>query len=226
MSKNPKPTIEELRYIYDLILQGYDDDILAEYASLYHASTLMFPYRTDKRFARERRKELSATQGLVKERMQATDPLIVEDKRKHLDKMRELMKKWKEQLTTEVAEPLGGYVPNFPTQFTKEDNNGPAIYEPRGSLCWEVNRDNSVNVWFLVEHDPLFPYLREHLSESEIWSIFDDIKQELTKAISEIASSGKKTQVENMLQLTNDIAEILETEIERVTIPGNCLLCR
>ena len=26
MSKNPKPTVEELRYVYDLILKGYDDE--------------------------------------------------------------------------------------------------------------------------------------------------------------------------------------------------------
>ena len=46
MSKNPKPTAEELKWVYDLILRDYDDtDILAEYASLYENGNLMFPYR-------------------------------------------------------------------------------------------------------------------------------------------------------------------------------------
>ena len=88
MSKNPKPTAEELRCIYGLILRGYEDaDILAEYAELYENGNLMFPCRTDKRFVRERRKELAAAeavlQGHVKKKV---DPVISKRKEEYYNR--------------------------------------------------------------------------------------------------------------------------------------------
>lgn len=66
MSKNPKPTIEELKFVYELILKGYDDaDVLAEYAALYEQGQIMFPYRTDKRFVREHRRELQVAKEVL-----------------------------------------------------------------------------------------------------------------------------------------------------------------
>ncbi|MFC1918610.1 hypothetical protein ACFLWW_01365 [Chloroflexota bacterium] len=92
MSKNPKPTTEELRCVYDLILRGYDDaDILAEYASLYENSNLMFPYRTDKRFVRERRKELAAAEDVLKEHVKRqVDPIIFKKREEHFNHLAEI----------------------------------------------------------------------------------------------------------------------------------------
>ena len=87
MSKNPKPTTEELRFVYKLILDGNDDaDILEEYYRQYDSGTLMFPFRTDKRFVRERRKELLAAEEVFKERLgKKYDPLTIENKRQHFE---------------------------------------------------------------------------------------------------------------------------------------------
>ena len=56
-----KPTPEELRFVYKMILEGYNDkDILNEYCHLYEIVQLKFPLRSDERFIKERRKELAA----------------------------------------------------------------------------------------------------------------------------------------------------------------------
>jgi hypothetical protein len=85
MSKNPKPTIEELRYIYQKILAGSNDaDILAEYASKYDSGQLMFPYRTDTRFLRERRREMEAAQEVLEEYIKRkVDPVISQRRQEH-----------------------------------------------------------------------------------------------------------------------------------------------
>ena len=105
MSKNPKPTVEELRCVYDLILRGYDDaDILAEYASLYENGNLMFPYRTDKRFVRERRKELAAAEEILKEHVKRQiDPIIVEQRKQHYNELAEIASSFLERNLDQIA---------------------------------------------------------------------------------------------------------------------------
>ena len=68
MSKNPKPTAEELRYVYRMIAKGYDDNtILNDYCKEFEAVRLKFPLRADKRFIRERRMEFEAAKDVLKE---------------------------------------------------------------------------------------------------------------------------------------------------------------
>lgn len=104
MSKNPKPTAEELRYVYDLILKGYEDtDILAEYGELYDKGRLMFPYRTDKRFVRECRKELAAAEEVLKNRLKKqVDPLITEQRKQHNIELAEIASSFLEGNLAEI----------------------------------------------------------------------------------------------------------------------------
>jgi len=87
MSKNPKPTSEELRFIFDLFLKGNtDSDILAEYAHLYELGQLPFTYRTDKRFVKEKRKEFEAANEVLQEYVKKkADPVIAERRIGHFD---------------------------------------------------------------------------------------------------------------------------------------------
>ena len=92
MSRNSRPTTEELRFVYDLILKGYDDaDVLEEYARLYDAVQLMFPYRTDKRFVRECRKELEAAKGVLERHSKAVDPIVAERKKEHFNHLAKII---------------------------------------------------------------------------------------------------------------------------------------
>lgn len=93
MSRNPKPTSEELRFVYDLLIKGYEEaDVLAEYASRYSAGTLMFPYRTDKRFVRECKKELKAAREVLQEHAKRVDPVIAKKQEDHFNYVLEIAK--------------------------------------------------------------------------------------------------------------------------------------
>jgi len=75
-----------------LILQGYDDaDIIEEYSQLYVAGTLMYPYRTDKRFVRECRKELEVAAEVLKEHVKKqVDPIIIQRRKDHFDHLADI----------------------------------------------------------------------------------------------------------------------------------------
>ncbi|MFC1927361.1 hypothetical protein ACFLW7_02135 [Chloroflexota bacterium] len=94
MSRNPKPTSEELRFVYQMILNGHEDsDILDEYARLYEAGQLMFPYRTDKRFVRECRKTLAAALEVSQEHLKKqVNPTIVKRREEHFADLADVAK--------------------------------------------------------------------------------------------------------------------------------------
>lgn len=94
MSRNPKPTAEELKFVYQMILNGYDDsDILAEYARLYDDGQLMFPYRTDRRFIRQCRKELDAASAVLQEHLnKQVDPTMVKHREEHFAELADISK--------------------------------------------------------------------------------------------------------------------------------------
>jgi len=87
MSKQPKPSASELEFIYSLILEGYrDDDILDRYSN-----QATFPCRTDKRFLRERRKELDAAEAALKDRIEKkVNPIIVQRKQEHFQHLADI----------------------------------------------------------------------------------------------------------------------------------------
>ncbi|MBA7633200.1 hypothetical protein ES703_40762 [subsurface metagenome] len=92
MSRQSRPTAEELKFVYGLILSGYaDSDVLEEYDKLYKSGQLMWPFRTDKRFVRERRKELAAAEEILKEHLKKlVDPVIVQTKREHFERLAQI----------------------------------------------------------------------------------------------------------------------------------------
>ena len=89
MGRQSKPTPEELRFVYDLILNGYSDrDVLEEYCSLYESGLLKFPFRTDPRFVKDRRKELQAAAEVLQEELKKrVDPIIAERRQQHFDQL-------------------------------------------------------------------------------------------------------------------------------------------
>jgi len=92
MSRNPKPTPEELRFIYDLIIKGYDDtDIIEEYTHLYEQSQLPFPLRGDKRFFQDRRKELASAREVLQDNLKAVDPIATKRKDEHFNYLAEIV---------------------------------------------------------------------------------------------------------------------------------------
>jgi len=92
VGKQSKPTAEELRFVYDLIAKGYSDlDIVAEYTRLYENSQLMFPLRGDKRFFKDRRRELDAASEVLQEHIKRkVDPIISRYRKEHFDHLADI----------------------------------------------------------------------------------------------------------------------------------------
>ena len=65
MGKGQQPTPNELKFIYEMISEGYSDtDILSKYDELKkHGKLVSLPYREDIRFIRQRRKEYDTRSG-------------------------------------------------------------------------------------------------------------------------------------------------------------------
>ena len=71
-----------------------------------------------------------------------------------------------------------------------------AIFQPAGKElsketlenCWRVNDDHTVDVWFPVEHDPLFLRLTELLQDRDLLESFHDLKAKLAASIDKAAS--------------------------------------
>jgi len=86
------PTIEELQFVYEMILNGCTDrEILEEYARLLSRGQLMFPMRPDKRFVKARRRELQAADAVLQDYVKRrVDPVISQRKEQHFSRLAEI----------------------------------------------------------------------------------------------------------------------------------------
>jgi hypothetical protein len=97
MGRGQSPSADELKLIYGLLDEGYSDtDILAKYDDLNkHGKLGSLPYRTDKRFIRQRRKEFEAARAILESSIKMhTDPLVVKAREAHLSEIRDVMQEW------------------------------------------------------------------------------------------------------------------------------------
>lgn len=89
MGKQSKPTPEELKFVYELILKGYSNrEIMEEYTHLYEIGQLKFPLRGDQRFIKDRRKELEAASEVLQQHVKKkVDPIISKRREEHFDRI-------------------------------------------------------------------------------------------------------------------------------------------
>ncbi len=205
MSKNPKPTTEELRFVYDLILRGYEDtDILAEYANLYDKGTLMFPCRTDKRFVRERRKELDAAKEVLQGQLKAVDPINVKKREEHFDHLSEIA----QYLLTGNLERI---LPDYPgTEVFSEtyticvDEEEEEISRKELSSRLDGNIENAINHYGPPDFlDSFVPHLRAECPEIQ------------TSTLDEVVRSNPYILVDTIRILS-----------QRKTFKGTCPICK
>ena len=74
MGKGKSPTSNELKFVYEMIAEGYSDtDILAKYEELKrHGKLGSLPYRQDTRFIRQRRKEFETARKILEGKFKVT----------------------------------------------------------------------------------------------------------------------------------------------------------
>jgi len=223
VGKKAEPTGEELVFIYSKFQEKLsDEEVLEEMRDQ--------PFlRRSIGFLKRRRKEFNAAKYVLREYFESNqDELIIDAKRKHIRDINKLIQTWKDQLVFKVAEPLGGYEVVFPMRFTKEDNMGPGKYGPKGNLCWEIRKDKTIRVWFLVEHESGFSYLKEHLTNEQLWKDFNDMKMLLSQEVAEVTETNETAleRARNIQELAYNLVIALEEILARGIPPGSCSICK
>lgn len=86
---NGRISPEELKYIYELISEGYSDaQILDNYASLHDSGQLVFPLRTDEGFIHDRRQEMEVAVQILKDGIKTiVNPLLAKQKEEHQEQL-------------------------------------------------------------------------------------------------------------------------------------------
>jgi len=200
MSRNPKPTAEELKFVYRLVLNGSEDsDILAEYARLYEAGRLMFPYRSDKRFIRECRKTLEAALEVAQEHLKKqVDPTIVKRREEHFTDLADVAKSLLANGLASVSSPGWTTNQSHQAKYLLPSANAASGYDEmtKEQLASQLNSNMAT---ILKEKDWFFrycfiPHLKSELSEELQTGLFsktvDEQPYELIETLIVLAARG------------------------------------
>ena len=144
------------------------------------------------------------------------DPLIIEARSKHFNKICSWLERWKEQLLT---------IPDF---FQTEDVLPKDSKYRKGSIRWQHREDGRTYVWFEIENDQvIFNSLRIHLDNEKLWRRFDELRHRLTEDITQAGQAKPGTKVDTRAARfqANQIANELEMPILKGIFPGKCPVC-
>ena len=187
MSKNPQPTVEELRFIYDLISKGYDDkSILEEYTLLDRQGVRIYPTREDKRFIAKRRLEYEACQDILLKRLQTkANPIISENIGKHYKDLLKVAEVIIEDVKdyARVGNYMYKYYPDYYREGEDEESIKPSIH--RSGLI-EMLQDGVVFASRYFGRKGLFEPFISHIKEedpaySDIYKLVEEDPDKLIK---------------------------------------------
>jgi hypothetical protein len=134
-----------------------------------------------------------------------------------------VIEKWRAELVLRIYDPYPDVLLQFPTSFTSVDAE-PA-YHRKGSLRWHIVADDTIEVYFLVEKEPLFKYLERHLPSKQMWEDFRCLKQGLAEAIKR-AAYGSRISAQGAALLATRIVGELDKVLDRRRLTGKCQVCR
>lgn len=100
MGREPRPRMEELEFIFELFLKGYNDgDVLDHYTNLEEKGQLKFRYRTDYRLIKQLREEFMAARSVLEPYLrQQIDPIVAKAREDHLSNIAQLLRNWRDQI--------------------------------------------------------------------------------------------------------------------------------
>lgn len=152
----------------------------------------------------------------------ARQDLKKEALRTHFEDIRDLIKRWREQLwpTREnVRNPILG-------SFSKDDVK---LGQHRNApLNWVIREDSPTTVWLDVEDEPLFEALRIHLPNKELWDEYTELKELLcieTDTLPTVSWKKATSNMEAAEKLVESIDSQLEAEASKSIYPGECRWC-
>jgi hypothetical protein len=210
MSKNPKPTPVELKYVYDLIARGWDDvAIKEEYAHLDSIDQLEFPLRTDKRFFKDRRKEFESCKAILIDQVKKqVDPVTVKARQEHFEFLTNVVNTvlnglnnvW-EIYASEDKDHKHPIYAIMSFQQNCEPNDEMSLYELRQQI-----KDNLASAYEKFGHSQVTEYFLPHL-----------------------LAENPKAELKILDSMTGDdilgIIETLKLLAQRKTFKGTCPAC-
>ena len=206
MDKNPKPTPEELRFVYQMILNGYSDTyILNEYARLDDMGQLKFPHRVDDRFIKDRRKELQAASEVLEEHVKKkADPVISKRREEHFERLAKVADALLDNNLHKVVPNIEGGVGE--PQYLIEVDWISSGYPLEKSQLTTILHENIGKVYNLFEpmyfHKNFLPHLMAEIPMINIKGIWDFIEEQ-----------------------PYELIENLKILVERRTFKGTCPIC-
>jgi hypothetical protein len=210
MSKNPRPTSEEYRFIYDQLLKNGGDiqSVLSEYAYLFSLGQLVFPYRTDARLIKEAAKQLEAAGQVLEEHIKKrVDPVISQRRQEHFEHLADIANSLLSGGLKDISE---GYDPD----------NHSTIY-----VILDHYPDTDVAQQFTLKG--LIERLQDNLALTRQkfgdWDVMDCFQSHLKAESSDVESKGIEVHVgKNPLELIATL-RILSS---RKVFKGICPVCK
>ena len=159
MGKGQSPTADELKFVYDLLAQGYSDtDIIGKYEELNrHGKLETLQLRQDVRFIRQRRKEFEAARTVLEGHIRKSEsPLIMDAKREHFHHLAEIAQALLPQQNASVVPDTDGGP--FEYHLWEQGTGQGMTRKELGDMLWSAI--DTINERYSMDD---FNYLLSHL---------------------------------------------------------------
>jgi hypothetical protein len=186
MGQGQSPTSEELKFIYNLLRQGYSDaDIIRQYRELKQKGKLgSLPERQDIRFIRQRRKEYEVARTVLEPHLQKlADPIIAKAREEHLNSIHSLIAEWFSVL-------------DYPKEVSDLSMDKP-------------HKDRLYKAMTNIEANAFFECLKSHIPSDGLWQSYAFFARKYpdylnlgSELISEVREAG--AQWPNLLKIGRD----------------------
>jgi hypothetical protein len=201
MGKEIRPKREELEFLFNLFLQGYekDDEVLGKYLELNDDGKLRFPLRTDRRIIKQIREEFAAARTVLEPYLKKQiDPAASKLYQEHQHGLIHLVKR----LSTDLEPHLSSL------RLRSLEGQG-----SHSSLIWQVENDGSVSLHYrleLVEDTEtkiMRRYLEQHLRSSSYSWLTEDNEKGINKW-KQVGGEELKRRTRLLNQIDRDVEKL------------------
>jgi len=225
---------EELRFIYKLIIDGYDDaDILKEYAALHSTGDNRFPLRNSEEFIRDRRQEMEVAVQILKDGIKAMlNPLIARQKEEHQKQLSEISSVLLDNDLYTVEEgsstSIYGLRKNgmFRYRYIIKDHHNKTVQLSRYQLfnIFRKNVETACQRYTqFVFYECYIPHLKNEIAEIEEEGFWPQVERQPFEVISAIKELSKLETFKGICPLCNDFESKVPPFVRPILFEDNPL---
>lgn len=226
MGKEIRPKREELEFLFNLFLQGYekDDDILAKYLELNENGNLKFPLRTDRRIIKQIREEFAAARAVLEPYFkQRIDPAVSKLYQEHQNELIRLV----ERLSADLEPHL--YLLRL-RSLEDRGSYSKSAWQQLGSnhlsLTWQVENGGSVSLRYGLElaEDTKTKIMRGYLEQHLLSSSYSWLMRDNEKGVNKWKRLGGE-ELKYRTRLLRNIDHAIERLTSKPFSAPNCMNC-